>query len=73
MADPARLAPLNERMTKEQLVAREARLAYRRGISRAHGETRGLAMNGFILRHQGFFGRIWWLITGRLLMPKSMR
>lgn len=73
MADPAKLAPLNERMTKEQLVVREARLAYRRGISREHGMTRGLAMNGFILRHQGFLGRLWWLISGRLLMPKSMK
>lgn len=69
----SQLAPLTQRMTKEQLVAREARLAYRRGISREHGLTRGLAMNGFALRHQGFFGRLWWLATGRLLMPKSMK
>lgn len=73
MADPARLAPLTQRMTKDQLVAREARLAYRRGISREHGLTRGLAMNGFALRHQGFFGRIWWMLTGRLIVPTQMK
>lgn len=62
----ARLLPLSERMTHNQLVKRSEKLAYRQQISLEHARTRGLALSGYFLREANILQRVWWMLTGRL-------
>ena len=63
------LVPLEDRMNKQELEKRaakiEARRAFAQQISVEHAKTRGIAVIAYSVVQRDFWGRFKWLILGR--------